>query len=82
MERIARRAGFSREEDVHAVMKCIGAVSSAGMVVWVLVLGISVAVRRAARKWDEKGRRSKTADEIRISCKSTVDDVKDTCCMQ
>ena len=34
-------------------MKCIGAVSLAGAVVWVLVLGISVAVRRAARKWDE-----------------------------
>ena len=55
MERIACRTRFSREEgDVHAVMKCIGAVSLAGMVVWVLVLGISVAVRRAARKWDEK----------------------------
>jgi hypothetical protein len=67
---------------MHVVMKCIGAVSLAGMLVWVLVLGISVAVRRAARKWDEEGRRSKTADEIKISCKSTVDDVKDTCCMQ
>lgn len=82
MERIVRRTGFSREEDVHAVMKYIGAVSSAGMAVWILVLGVSVVVRRAARKWDEEGRRSKTADEIRISCKSTVDDVKDTCCMQ
>jgi len=67
---------------MHSVMKCTGAVSLAGMLVWVLVLGISVAVRRAARKWDEKGRRSKTADEIRISCKSTVDGVKDMCCMQ
>lgn len=67
---------------MHAVMKCIGAVSSAGMAVWILVLGVSVVVRRAARKWDEEGRRSKTADEIRISCKGTVDDVKDTCCMQ
>lgn len=63
-------------------MKCIGAVSLAGTAVWVLVLGISVAVRRAARKWDEEGRRSKTEDEIRISFKSTVDDVKDMCCMQ
>ena len=64
------------------VVKCIGAVSLAGAVVWVLALGISVAVRRAARKSDEEGRRSKTADEIRISFKSTVDDVKGTCCMQ
>lgn len=56
MERIACRTGFSREEDVHAVVKCIGAVSSVGMAVWVLVLGISVAVRRAARKRDEEGR--------------------------
>lgn len=58
MERIACRTGFSLEEDVQAV-KCIGAVSLVGVAVWVLVLGISVAVRRAARKWDEKRRRNK-----------------------